>query len=176
MSGRLEISAPEPLRAEHDLGSFECGVPVLDDWLRRRAATNQETGASRTYVLQRAGKVVGYYALAAGAVAQVGASGRVRRNVPDPIPVMVLGRLALDRRLPQRSGLGRALLRDAVLRTLQAAEIVGIRALLVHAISEDARLFYERCGFQPSQLDPMTLMITLRDAARALDDERKPRS
>jgi GNAT superfamily N-acetyltransferase len=170
MSDGLEdISAPEPLRPEHDLGAFDSGVPALDDWLRRRAAHNQETGASRTYVIQRKGEVVGYYALAAGAIAHAEAPGRVRRNVPDPIPVMVLGRLALDRRLPRRKGLGRALLRDAVLRTMQAARIAGIRALLVHAISEEAKLFYERCGFQPSPVDPMTLMITLRDAAKALE-------
>jgi len=169
MSDGLEgISAPEPLRPEHDLSAFDSGEPVLDDWLRRRAVQNQETGASRTFVIQRHGQVVGFYALANGAVAHAEATGRTRRNMPDPIPVMVLGRLALDKRLPRRKGIGRALLRDAVLRTLHAAELAGIRAMLVHAISEDAKLFYERCGFQPSPIDPMTLMITLRDAAMAL--------
>jgi len=169
--GLEEISAPEPLSREHDLGTFDSGVPVLDDWLRRRANQNQEAGASRTYVIRSRGEVVGYYALAAGAVAQAEASGRVGRNMPDPIPVMILGRLALDRRLPRLEGLGRALLRDAVMRTMQAAEIAGIRAMLVHAISDDAKRFYERCGFQASPVDPMTLMITLRDAARALGED-----
>ena len=95
------------------------------------------------------------------------ATGRTRRNMPDPVPVMVVGRLAVDTRYQGR-GLGTALLRDAVLRTSQAADIAGIRALLVHAISEDAKRFYERCGFRPSPLDPMTLMITMADARRAL--------
>jgi len=165
--GPGDISAPELLRPEHDLGGFDSGVSALDDWLRRHAQRNQETGASRTYVIHQEGRVVGYYALAAGAVALAEASGRVRRNMPDPIPVMVLGRLAVARRL-QGHGIGRALLRDAVLRTMQAADLAGIRALLVHAISADAKRFYERCGFQASPVDPMTLMITLRDAEEAL--------
>jgi GNAT superfamily N-acetyltransferase len=166
MSGE-EISAPEKLKPDHDLSSFDSGASVLDDWLRRRALPNQESGASRTYVICAGRRVVGYYALAAGAVAHAEATGRARRNMPDPVPVMVVGRLAIDRGFRGR-GLGRFLLRDAVLRTMQAAEIAGIRAILVHAISEDAKRFYERCGFQPSPVDPMTLMITLRDARQAL--------
>lgn len=110
--------------------------------------------------------MVGYYALGAGAVAHVAAPSRVRRNMPDPVPVMVLRRLAVDRAYQQR-GLGLALLRDAILRTLQAADIGGIRAILVHAISEEAR-FYERHGFVASPIDPMALMITVAEAKRAL--------
>lgn len=170
MSGPADIGAPEALREDHDISSFESGTAVLDDWLRQRALANQARGASRTYVLCAGKRVVGYYALAVGAVAQVEATGRARRNMPDPIPVMVIGRLAIDLGWQGR-GLGRALLRDAVLRTMQAAEIAGIRAVLVHAISEDAKRFYERCGFRPSPIDPMTLMITLRDAERALIDQ-----
>jgi GNAT superfamily N-acetyltransferase len=162
-----EIGAPETLRADHDLLSFSSGTPALDDWLRRRALRNQDSGALRTYVICVENRVVGYYALAVGAVAQAEATGRTRRNMPDPVPVMVLGRLAIDTAFTGR-GLGRALLHDAVLRTLQAADIAGIRAILVHAISEDARRFYQRCGFQPSPVDPMTLMITLRDAEQTL--------
>lgn len=161
------IRAPEPLQAEHDLSRFDCGVPDLDDWLRRRALANQASGASRTYVVCEGRRVVGYYALATGAVARAGATARTRRNAPDPVPVMVIGRLAVDR-TRQGHGLGHALLRDAVLRTLQAADIVGIRAILVHALSKDARRFYESCGFQPSPVDPMTLMVTLKDARRAV--------
>jgi len=167
MSGEEDIGAPEKLRPDHDLSSFDSGTPVLDDWLRRRALPNQESGASRTYVVCAGRRVVGYYALAAGAIAQGEATGRTRRNMPDPVPVMVIGRLAIDSGFQGR-GLGRALLRDAVLRTLQAADIAGIRAMLVHAISEDAKRFYERCGFRPSPVDPMTLMITMRDARQAL--------
>ena len=167
MSGEDDIGAPEKLRPDHDLSSFDSGTPVLDAWLRRRALPNQESGASRTYVVCAGRRVVGYYALAAGAIAQGEATGRTRRNMPDPVPVMVIGRLAIDSGFQGR-GLGRALLRDAVLRTMQAADIAGIRAMLVHAISEDAKRFYERCGFQPSPVDPMTLMITMRDAQQAL--------
>ena len=167
MSGAAEIDAPEKLEPDHDVASFNSGTPLLDDWLRRRALPNQASGASRTYVIRAGKHVVGYYALAAGAVAPAEATGRTRRNMPNPVPVMVIGRLAIDTGYQGR-GLGRALLRDAVLRTMQAADIAGIRAMLVHAISEDAKLFYQRCGFQPSPLDPLTLMITMPDAHQTL--------
>jgi GNAT superfamily N-acetyltransferase len=139
----------------------------MDDWLRKRALANEVTGASRTYVVCAGGRVVGYYELASGGVAQVQAPGRVRRNMPDPVPVMILGRLAVDR-IWQGRNLGRSLLRDAVLRTLQAAEIGGIRAILVHAISEEAKRFYQRYGFGESPVDSMTLMMTVADAEKAL--------
>jgi len=128
---------------------------------------NESEGASRTYVLCAGEVVVAYYCLANGAVAQTIATGRVRRNMPDPIPVMVIGRLAVDRHW-QSKGIGRAMLRDAILRTLQAAEIAGIRAILVHAISEDAKQFYEKCGFTASAIDPMTLMVKVNDAIVSL--------
>ena len=166
-SGAEEISAPEHVTPEHDLAAFDSGIPALDDWLKRRALANEETGASRTYVVRAGSRVVGYYALATGGVAQAAATGRVRRNMPDPVPVMLLGRLAVDRAYQDR-GLGAGLLRDAILRTLQAAELGGIRAILVHAISEEAKRFYERHGFVESPVDPMTLMITVADAERAL--------
>ena len=161
--GRATIGAPEHLSASHDVAAFDSGEPSLDDWLRKRALANEASGASRTYVVCAGDRVVGYYALATGAVAQQQAPGRVRRNMPEPIPVMVLGRLAVDRAYRGR-GLGVGLLRDAVLRTRQAAAIGGIRAVLVHAISHEAKRFYERCGFSPSPLDPMMLMITVGDA------------
>lgn len=163
------LRPPEPLGATHDLSAFSSGVTTLDDWLRRRALRNESSGASRTYVVcqQSDSKVVGYYALAAGAVAHSSAPPSAKRNMPDPLPVMVLGRLAVDQAC-QGKGLGRALLRDAILRTLQAASIVGIRAILVHAISPEARKFYEHCGFRLSPIDPLTLMITLAEAERAL--------
>ncbi len=164
------ISAPEKLRPDHDSTAFASGEPTLDDWLRKRALRNQEAGASRTYVVTAEERVIGFYALANGAVAQSAATGRVKRNMPEPIPVMVLGRLAIDQ-AHQGRGLGRALLRDAILRTLQAAEIAGIRAILVHAISPAAKRFYERCGFRASPLDPMTLMVTVADAVRGLSGE-----
>ena len=165
--GAQEITAPEHLTAAHDVSAFDSGVPDLDGWLRKRALANEETGASRNYVVCAGGRVVGYYALATGGVAQVQAPGRVRRNMPDPVPVLILGRLAVDRGWQGRN-LGASLLRDAVVRTLQAAEIGGIRAILVDAISEDAKRFYERHGFRVSPIDPMILMITIADAKKAL--------
>ncbi len=162
------VTAPEPLRPTHDVSRFDCGHAILDDWLRRRALANEEAGASRTFVVCAGARVVGYYALANGSVAAVSATGRIRRNMPDPIPVMVLGRLAVDRAW-QGQRIGHSLLRDAILRTMQAAAIGGIRAIVVHAISEEAKTFYERAGFAASPLDPMTLMISIRDAVSALE-------
>jgi len=155
------MQAPEPLAQIHDLSTFDCGEPVLNEWLKRRAFANQVTGASRTFVVMgERNQVLAYYALAAGAVAHAGAVGSVRRNMPDPIPVMVLGRLAVDRSC-QGKQLGSALLKDAFLRTVSVSENVGIRALLVHAINDAARQFYLQRGFQASPANPYTLMIRL---------------
>jgi GNAT superfamily N-acetyltransferase len=163
----MTVGAPQRLTSAHDVADFDCGVPALDDWLKRRALQNESSRASRTFVVVAGKRVVGYYALASGAVALAAATGRVRRNMPEPIPVMVLGRLAVDRAY-QGSGLGSALLKDALLRTLAAAEFAGIRAVLLHAISDDAKRFYVRHGFAQSPLDPMTLMISLADVEKAL--------
>ena len=162
-----KIGPPEKLSSVHNVSGFDSGEPALDDWLRRRAVQNEASGASRTYVVCVGRKLVGYYTLAAGAVAHAEAPGRLRRNMPDPVPVMVLGRLAVDRTI-HGQGVGTGLLRDAVLRTVQAAEIVGIRAILVHAISEAARRFYEKYGFVASPLDPLTVMITVEEAVRTI--------
>jgi len=161
------VSAPEHLTSEHDVSAFDCGVPELDDWLKRRALQNDASRASRTFVVIANRRVVGYYALATGAVSHAEATGRVRRNMPEPIPVMVLGRLAVDREY-QGTGLGVALLKDALLRTLHAAEIAGIRAVLLHASSEEAKRFYLHHGFAESPVDPMTMMVTLADLEKAL--------
>ncbi len=161
------LSGPEKLSSDHELSGFDSGEPTLDDWLRRRALQNEGRGGSRTYTVCDGRRVAGYYSLAAGAVAHSQASGRIKRNMPDPIPVMVLARLAVDRSFHGR-GVGSGLLRDALLRTLRAAEIVGIRAVLVHAISDDAKRFYKARGFRASPGDPMTLMITPAEVERVL--------
>lgn len=161
------ITAPQHLTSEHDVSDFDSGVAELDNWLKRRALQNEAGRASRTFVITDGNRVVGYYALATGAVSHAAATGRVRRNMPEPIPVMVLARLAVDRR-HQGAGLGAALLRDALLRTLHAAEVAGIRAVLLHAVSEDAKRFYLHHGFAESPVDPMTLMIKLADIEKAL--------
>ena len=161
------LRPPEPLTADHALGDFDSGVLSLDEWLRRRALQNQASGASRTFVVCDANKVVAYYALAASAVAPDAAPGRFRRNMPDPIPVVVLARLAIARD-QQGHGLGRALFQDAANRVIHAAATIGIRGLLVHAISEQAKAFYIRLGLDPSPFDPMTLMTTVADLKAAL--------
>jgi GNAT superfamily N-acetyltransferase len=167
MSGASDrISPPEKLTSDHDLAQFQCGESTLDDWLRKRALQNEQSGASRTYVVCMGKRVVGYYALAVGAVAHTDAPGRIKRNMPDPVPVMIIGRLAIDQSL-HGQGIGQALLRDAVLRTLLASDIAGIRAVLVHAISDAAKSFYEKYGFIASTLDPMTLMVPVTEAQRA---------
>lgn len=161
------LQAPQPLSADHVLDGFDSGVLSLDDWLRRRALQNQASGASRTFVVCDASQVVAYYALAASAVAPDAAPGRFRRNMPDPIPVVVLARLAIARDR-QSQGLGRALFQDAAKRVVQAVDTIGIRGLLVHAISDEAKSFYMRLGLDPSPLDPMTLMTTVADLKSAL--------
>jgi GNAT superfamily N-acetyltransferase len=167
MIGTGKPGPPEKLSAGHDLSGFDSGEPALDDWLRRRARQNELSGASRTYVVCAEKKVVGYYTLAAGAITHAEVPGRIRRNMPDPIPVMILGRLAVDKTF-HGQGVGTGLLRDAVLRIVQAAEIAGIRAILVHAISEAAKRFYEKYGFVPSPVDALTVMITVAEAARII--------
>lgn len=162
-----EVTAPEPITETHLTESFSCGISVLDDWLKRRALKNEVSGASRTFVICQDSQVIGYYTLATGSIEHRNAPGKIRRNMPNPIPVMVLGRLAVDQRW-QQAGLGQGLLKDALLRTLSVSKQAGIRALLVHTLSEDAKHFYTHNGFIESPLDSMTLMIALQDAAHCL--------
>jgi GNAT superfamily N-acetyltransferase len=166
MNARL--SSPEPLSGDHQTDSFDSGESVLDDWLRRRARANQVSGASRTYVVCEVKVVVACYALASGAIAQAVVPGRFRRNMPDPIPVAVLARLAVDRN-HQGRGLGRALFRDAARRVAHAADVIGIRGIVVHAISEEARKFYIALGFDPCPAEAMTLVVTLQDVRATLE-------
>lgn len=156
------LLAPEPLREGHRLDAFNSGEPALDDWLKRRARTNQTSGATRTYVVcEEDARVVGYYGLAFGALALSDAPGPIRRNMPDPIPIAILGRLAVDLTWQGR-GLGVALLQDAVLRTRAAADILGLRGLVVHALSDAAKAFYEHHGFIASPTRSMLLVLSVR--------------
>jgi GNAT superfamily N-acetyltransferase len=146
----LQLSTPQSLLQEHRFDLFQCGEAVLDEWLKRRAQANQLTGASRTFVVVDPNQeIFGYYAMAVGAVSHQVATGPIRRNMPDPIPVMVLARLAVDLRA-QGIKLGASLLQDAV-----------NRAVVVHAINTGAKQFYEHYGFQASPIHPMTLMLKL---------------
>jgi GNAT superfamily N-acetyltransferase len=182
----MSLKSPAPLINTHSIDDFNCGIPSLDGWLKRRALTNQNSGATRTFVIcvddflsakadasaqadatrTRTGtlreRVVGYYVLAAGSINVQSALGKFRRNMPDPIPVVILARLAIDTSYQGR-GLGRALFRDAALRVIQAADPIGIRGIIVHAISAEAKDFYVALGFDVSPLEPMTLMMTLND-------------
>lgn len=158
----MKLKSPELLVPQHPLADFSCGVASLDEWLKRRALANQASGASRSYVVCDGDRIAGYYALASGGIAPKSATGRFRRNMPDPIPVVLLARLAIDQRY-QKIGLGRALFRDAAQRIGHAADVIGVRGIITHAISEEAKAFYLAIGFEPSPLEPMTLLITLED-------------
>ena len=158
----MPLSAPQPLADHHLLGNFTSGATALDDWLKRRARANQASGASRTFVVCEDDAAVGYYALASGGITLQDAPGRFSRNMPNPIPVVVLARLAVDQAYQGR-WLGRALFRDSAQRVVNAADVIGIRGVVVHALSEQAKAFYLALGFDPSPNDPMTLLVTLQD-------------
>jgi GNAT superfamily N-acetyltransferase len=158
------LRAPVPLATEHDTAAFACRHESLNTWLQKRALANAVSGASRTYVVCAKGKlVVGYYALAAGSLEAASATSRLRRNMPDPLPVIVLGRLAVHSDWGGR-GIGGGLLKDAIVRSIQASALIGACALLCHAIDEDAKVFYLKHGFIESPLEPLTLMLGLRVA------------
>lgn len=156
------LGPPVPITAEHDTALFQCRHDSLNQWLRRRALANASSGATRTYVVcAESHRVVGYYALAAGSLDVELAPSRLRRNMPNPLPMVVLGRLAVDDAWSGR-GVGGGLLKDAVLRSLQAAELIGACALLCHAIDADAKAFYARHGFVESPTQELTMMLGLR--------------
>lgn len=165
----IKYNTPTLLKHFHDFTEFDCGQLLLNDWLREKAYENELKGASRTYVICDDNKVIAYYSLATGSITRNVAHGSVRRNMPEPIPIMVLGRLAVDINY-QGSGIGFGLVKDAILRTLQASEIAGIRAILVHALDESAKQFYQdKCGFKVSPVNPLTLMVTLSEVQKKLN-------
>lgn len=155
-----KITAPEPIKTTHYLDDFDCGIQTLNQWLKRQALANENSGASRTFVVCDNQHVIGFYALATGSVRRGDAPGSIKRRMPDPIPVMVLGRLAVDLHW-QKKGVGSGLLKDAVLRTLTVSQQTGIRALIVHAFADKAKNFYRHYGFQESPFNQMTLMLNL---------------
>lgn len=154
------LSAPVPIAPEHELAAFDSGQPSLDEWLKRRALRNHQSGASRCFVACTGADVVGYYSLSAGAIGHESAPKAMRRNMPDPLPVLLLGRLAVDKRY-HNQGLGSALLRDAMMRAVAVACEAGVFAILLHALTPEAKQFYLSRGFVQSPLQPMTLMMTL---------------
>lgn len=160
--------SPQSLTTDHELSTFDCGVPALNRWIRRKALANQVSGASRTFVyVDETGRVVGFYALAMGAVERSMVDDDTGQDMPDPIPIALLGRLAVDQ-TQQGKGLGSDLLRDALLRILRTAEDIGVRAVLVHAKNESAKAFYTRWGFRASPVDSLMLMITIAELKSSL--------
>ena len=165
MSGGLEI---EKLDRRHDADTFDCGREPLNRFLSRYALRNQKAGASQTYVGLSGGAIIGYYTLVVGEVAYEQAGERLRKGLARyPVPVMVLARLGVATS-QQGKGIGAGLLKDAILRTLAAADIAGIRAFMVHAKDDEAKAFYERYGFAPSSSDPYHLFVLLKDLRRNL--------
>jgi GNAT superfamily N-acetyltransferase len=158
----------EKLQRDHDTSSFECGNPALTNWLRKFAWANQQADAAQTYVACHDKRVVGYYALAAGSVHRHESPDRIAKGLArHPVAVVLLARLAVNLK-EQGKGLGKALLLDALVRIEEAADIIGIRAVLVHAIDDAARRFYQHFDFDPSPVDPFQLMLLLKDIRKAL--------
>ncbi|WP_298610914.1 GNAT family N-acetyltransferase [uncultured Thiothrix sp.] len=160
--GKINLHTPEPLNTQHDLTKFNCGEVLLDEWLRQRALKNEVLGASRTFVVCSEGYVIGYYALAAGSIAHTEVVSKLKRNMPDPIPAIILARLAVDKSC-QGQGLGYSLLQDMVLRCQAAAGYIGAKVILVHALSDKAKAFYEYFGFRASPIDDRVLMLALSE-------------
>lgn len=150
-------------RVEDSAASFDCGYPALNQFLQRYALVNQKAGSAQTYACCKAGEVVGFYCLTVGSVERNEAPDRIVKGLArHPVPVIILARLGVDIS-HQKKGLGRALLKDALLRTIQVADIVGIRALIVHAKNDVARKWYTEWEFEPSPTDPFHLFLMLKD-------------
>jgi len=160
------LRAPEPIQEGYDHSTFNSGRPILDDWLRKRAPQSEGLSA-RTFVVCDGQTVVGYYCIATGGIIRADAAKKAQRNMPDPIPVIILGRLAVDERY-QGQGIGGGLLKDAIRRVINVSREVGVRAILVHALDDEAREFYLKYGFLPCPVDPRTLILPLETAEAVL--------
>ena len=165
------LSKVEPISESNDVSRFDCGGhESLDDWLKRFALTNERNESARTYVVHRNGLVAGYYSISAGSVSVGEAPARISKGLArHPIPVILLARLAVDKD-ERGTGLGKALLKDALRRIAQAADIVGARAVLVHALDEQARKFYEHFDFELSPVHELQLMLLMKDLRKALEE------
>lgn len=166
----MGITAPEPLSSNHNFANFTCDKPVLDNWLKKKAFKNQTDGGSRTFAVTDTDtdQVVGYYCISTGSVSHELAPGNVRRNMPDPIPVILLGRLAVDNGYANL-GIGRGLMKDCYKRAAAVAEQVGVRALLAHALDEESRQYYLHLGFTESPIQERTLMLRIKDIVSSLN-------
>lgn len=159
----LDLIPPAPITADQGLTNFDCGESSLNEWLKKRALKNHIAGASRCFVVCAGAEVIGYYSLSAGAISHEAAPKAMRRNMPNPLPILpilLLGRLAVDKRCHNQR-IGQALLRDAMIRSVSVASDAGVFALLVHALSDQAKQFYLSRGFVESPLQSMTLLMTI---------------
>jgi GNAT superfamily N-acetyltransferase len=167
----MSFSPPALITAQHRAENFDCGAESLNQYLKRFALTNAASGTARTYVTASGPEllVIGYYSLAAGSVERANVPERVGKGVPNhPVPVVLLARLAVDRFF-QGKGVGQGLLRDALQRTVSAADIIGVRTILVHARDGEAARFYAKFGFVPSPTDPLHLMLLMKDLRRTIE-------
>jgi GNAT superfamily N-acetyltransferase len=169
MPEQAPLSNVEPVSHSHDVSHFDCGThESLNDWLKRFALSNQKNESARTYVVHRNRSVVGYYSISAGSVSLDEAPARIAKGLArHPVPVILLARLAVDKQ-EKGIGLGKALLKDALARIAQAADIVGARAILVHAIDDQAKKFYQHFDFEPSPVHELQLMLLMKDLRKAL--------
>lgn len=167
-TGEYPLSAIEKLERHHEVSSFDCGRESLNQWLRRFALTNQQNDSARTYVVLRGARVVGYYSLSPGSARREESPERVAKGLAKhPVGVILLARLAVD--LSERGkGLGKTLLADALARCVTAADVIGARAVLVHALDNEAAAFYRKFGFEPSPLDDKQLMLLMKDLRATL--------
>jgi GNAT superfamily N-acetyltransferase len=174
MAPEQPLDSPIPLESGHDVAAFDCGVPALNQYLKKYALPNQQGQSARTYVATRAERVVGYYTLTAGSARREETPARVAKGLAaHPVPVVLLARLAVDAS-EKGKGLGAGLLKDALLRAAAAAEIIGCRAVMVHAKDEGARTFYQRFGFEPSPSDPFHLFLLMKDLRASLGISSAP--
>ena len=156
------MDAPAPLEASHNLARFSCGKPSLDEWLQKRALSNQKSGATNTYVVIQNRQVIGYYSLAVASINRAEAPGRMRNNAPTSLPMMLLARLAVKTGY-QGQGIGQGMLKDAIQRTVLVSQQAGVMGLLAHALDEKAKQFYTQYGFRESPMHPLTLILPIKD-------------
>jgi predicted N-acetyltransferase YhbS len=167
-NAKLPLDNPVPLEAGHDVAAFDCGLPALNNFLKKFALVNQRSQSARTYVATRGSRVVGYYTLAAASARREETPARVAKGQPaHPVPVILLARLAVDV-TEKGKGLGAGLLKDALLRAVAATDIIGCRAVMVHAKDKQAKTFYERYGLEPFGRDPSTMFLLIKDIKTSL--------
>ena len=167
-STRLQLLPPQPITRDHKVAGFSCGRESLDRYLVRDALKRDAAGDAKVIVLAKSDlEVVGYYAVSSASVSRKAATRRLKRNSPEPVPMALVGRFAIDSRY-QKQGLGKALMKDAVLRIAQASEQIGIKGVLLHAIDDEAKAFYSSCGFRASRIEDNLMMVTLKEIAAEL--------